>query len=461
MPTESTLTPESVDPLVSQFINWEQSSRDTIDFKKAYVDMADDLVAGLVLSQIVYWHLPGRDGVTRLRISRDGELWIAKRREDWWEEIRITVKQLDRALKILEKKNLVVTALYHFNDKPTKHVRLNWSIFVQTFSLSILPKGQNGQASILPKGQIAIYPKGKILYTETTPETTEENTILPISANASSAGDKISELDDPIEVKSYNGLKPALSIVEKAKNMQPSEPSKEESDPSPKVALKGSSSTIPAALRQMPVTNKVKLYKRVGDNIYQGPYAPSGNVVKAGGTFIQGEIIPQDATILPPEAKPKQDNPVYNAIAQLFVRVNPEDAQEDKDLDGLIQALYGKVVRKEKKHRKTEAPLTPFWADMAEDMVNLAWWYDMKFPDMARPKAKDKFASLLIAWYDAGKPKRPSGIIVAGQMVKRTRWTKDPTCTKCDEYGMRTIRQENGQLETGKCDCGSMKEINQ
>src|SRR5690242_11483311 len=92
---------ETTDPLVAQFLLWEQSSRDTIDFKKAYVDMAGDLVAGLVLSQIVYWHLPGRNGVTRLRISKDGEQWIAKKREDWYEEIRVTAKQLDRALKIL------------------------------------------------------------------------------------------------------------------------------------------------------------------------------------------------------------------------------------------------------------------------------------------------------------------------------------------------------------------------
>ena len=42
-----------------EFIAWEQVSRDTIDVKRCYVDIAGDLVAGILLSQIVYWHLPG------------------------------------------------------------------------------------------------------------------------------------------------------------------------------------------------------------------------------------------------------------------------------------------------------------------------------------------------------------------------------------------------------------------
>ena len=45
-----------------EFIAWEQVSRDTIDVKRCYVDIAGDLVAGILLSQIVYWHLPDKDG---------------------------------------------------------------------------------------------------------------------------------------------------------------------------------------------------------------------------------------------------------------------------------------------------------------------------------------------------------------------------------------------------------------
>src|SRR5688572_3050719 len=113
---------DQVNQIIAYFLSWEKHSRDVIDFKKIYVDMAGDLVAGLVLSQTVYWHLPGADGITRLRVSKGGELWIAKRREDWFEEIRISPKQLDRALEILVDKELIYAAVYGFAGTPTKHV---------------------------------------------------------------------------------------------------------------------------------------------------------------------------------------------------------------------------------------------------------------------------------------------------------------------------------------------------
>ena len=54
-----------------QFLSWEAKSRDIIDFKKIYVDIADDLIAGLLLSQIIYWHLPNEHGKTKLRVQKD------------------------------------------------------------------------------------------------------------------------------------------------------------------------------------------------------------------------------------------------------------------------------------------------------------------------------------------------------------------------------------------------------
>lgn len=165
-------------PLVTSFLAWEQASLDTIDFKKVYVDMTGDLVAGLTLSQIVYWHLPGRNGVTKLSVSHDGYLWVAKKRSEWWDEIRISPKQLDRALKILTGKNLVVVKLYHYDGKPTVHVRLNWDHFVEEFQRSIFPKGENRHVSILPKGKNAISPKGKIAIIRNTENTTENTEIL-------------------------------------------------------------------------------------------------------------------------------------------------------------------------------------------------------------------------------------------------------------------------------------------
>ena len=114
-----------------EFMMWEHGSRDTIDFKKVYVDMADDLIAGLLLSQIVYWHLPSKEtGRTKLRVEKEGHLWIAKDRGDWYDEIRISERQYDRAIKILEKLLIVQVKKFKFNGQPKLHIRIFWEMFL-------------------------------------------------------------------------------------------------------------------------------------------------------------------------------------------------------------------------------------------------------------------------------------------------------------------------------------------
>ena len=90
----------------------------------AYVDMCGDLIAGALLGQILYWFGAGKDGKSRARIVKDGFLWIAKARADWWDEIRITPKQYDRAAKILKDKGFIEVKTYKFAGNPTTHLRI-------------------------------------------------------------------------------------------------------------------------------------------------------------------------------------------------------------------------------------------------------------------------------------------------------------------------------------------------
>lgn len=90
----------------------------------AYVDIAGDMVAGALLSQILYWFGADRNGRPRARIQKDGFLWIAKARGDWWGEIRITPKQYDRAAKILQQRGFVELRTMKFNGNPTTHIRI-------------------------------------------------------------------------------------------------------------------------------------------------------------------------------------------------------------------------------------------------------------------------------------------------------------------------------------------------
>lgn len=180
----------------SQFLLWERSSRDSLDVKRVYIDMAGDLVAGVVLSQIVYWHLPSRDGTPRLQVEREGKLWLAKGREEWWDECRISPKQADRALEVLEGRGLIEVGLFKFGRAPRKHIRILHDAFLRAWKAEVEgPSGggdgeggsagsvfhQRSKTMISTKGQNRLSRKGKIqdfpqrvksLDTETTTETT-------------------------------------------------------------------------------------------------------------------------------------------------------------------------------------------------------------------------------------------------------------------------------------------------
>lgn len=88
-----------------------------------YIDITGDLVQGTLLARIMYWFSVDKNKKSKVRIFKDDYFWIAKQRKDWWEEIRITERQYDKAIKELEKKGFVVLAKYKFNSMPTIHIR--------------------------------------------------------------------------------------------------------------------------------------------------------------------------------------------------------------------------------------------------------------------------------------------------------------------------------------------------
>ncbi len=122
--------PDDLHKRYKKFLPWERRTRDAIDVKRAYIEMAGDAATGLLLSQIVYYYLPASDGSSKLRIEQDGHLWIAKRRKDWWAECRLRPKQADRAIAKLKGLGLVETATYQFHSIPTQHIRLNMAVFL-------------------------------------------------------------------------------------------------------------------------------------------------------------------------------------------------------------------------------------------------------------------------------------------------------------------------------------------
>lgn len=104
---------------------WLEKIQQPYRVSKLYVDLAGDLTAGIVLGQIVYWWLPARNGDSKLRIFREGRYWLAKKLSDWYEELRVTMKQARRALQILKEKKYIETKVWKFAGTPTTHIWLN------------------------------------------------------------------------------------------------------------------------------------------------------------------------------------------------------------------------------------------------------------------------------------------------------------------------------------------------
>lgn len=155
----------------SNIFQLETFARSGYMVRLAYVDITEDLIAGILLGQIVYWYMPNEQGKSKLRVKKNGEFWLAKGREDWREEIRITPKQYDRAIKILINKNLVEVQKFKFNGAPTNHIKLNISEVTQRVK-SILTFGENPNP---PLGEMELTERVNSL-TEITTETTTKIT---------------------------------------------------------------------------------------------------------------------------------------------------------------------------------------------------------------------------------------------------------------------------------------------
>ncbi|MGX5475973.1 conserved phage C-terminal domain-containing protein [Bacillus toyonensis] len=148
----------------SNIFQLETFARSGYMVRLAYVDITGDLIAGILLGQIVYWYMPNEQGKSKLRVKKQGEFWLAKSREDWKEEIRITPKQYDRAIKILIEKGFVEVKKFKFNGAPTNHIKLNISEVTERVKW------------ILTFGEIPNSPLGEMELTETVNSLTEITT---------------------------------------------------------------------------------------------------------------------------------------------------------------------------------------------------------------------------------------------------------------------------------------------
>ena len=104
-----------------------------------------DLVTGMLLSQIVFWNLPDKNGNSKLRIKRKDKMWIAKTYEEWYSELRVTKRQAIRAVANLKNLRLIETELFKFNGAPVVHYHLNKTRFMELLEAEMVRQGLVGE----------------------------------------------------------------------------------------------------------------------------------------------------------------------------------------------------------------------------------------------------------------------------------------------------------------------------
>lgn len=78
-----------------------------------------------LMSGISFWFAPSKAGTSKLRIRKDGQLWIARSRAEWAEDCGLSERQVERALASLRQKGLIITRQGLWAGKAILHVSLS------------------------------------------------------------------------------------------------------------------------------------------------------------------------------------------------------------------------------------------------------------------------------------------------------------------------------------------------
>lgn len=102
-------------------------SRQQTLFQQQYVSLlGGDIPAALMLSQLVYWYMPDKNGKTRQRVRKGIYFWIAKSWQHWKEELGLSRAQSRHCIDKLVGLGLIEKKRYRFDGTPMIHVRFPW-----------------------------------------------------------------------------------------------------------------------------------------------------------------------------------------------------------------------------------------------------------------------------------------------------------------------------------------------
>lgn len=110
---------------INDFLAWKMSAEAVIT-EKIYIDICDDIVAGMLLAKIAYYLLvPAKYNWPFIKELDDGK-YLIKTRDEWYDEIRISKDQYRRARNLLINKGLITIMQRRDDDGLKKtHIRVN------------------------------------------------------------------------------------------------------------------------------------------------------------------------------------------------------------------------------------------------------------------------------------------------------------------------------------------------
>lgn len=99
------------------------ASRDHHDNRGVFVELwvldlvGNDYPAAILLSQLMWWAQPAKDGRPKLGYERDGQLWLVRPNDEWHDETRLTARQVEQAKRRLKSAGLIVTKRVHRGEQ--------------------------------------------------------------------------------------------------------------------------------------------------------------------------------------------------------------------------------------------------------------------------------------------------------------------------------------------------------
>lgn len=125
--------------------------------------LGGDWSTAALVAQIVYWHGRRADGRPRLSVEHDGHLWLARRHDQWADELMISADQAKRYAAKARDAGLIIVEYRLFGGMRTAHYRPNWTALQEAM------RAPTGECKSAPTGQGNSAPTN----TETTTEREE------------------------------------------------------------------------------------------------------------------------------------------------------------------------------------------------------------------------------------------------------------------------------------------------